>query len=157
MYREVALVPTEHLQRAKEEYAKAAFTEVHAIPYGEFHLLSLYSRSTSNFVAARQCLANRGVAMNAVAMDDDSRTTSLTRWHYSCRYNHLGEMNQEFKPPVDELSQTTLALMKNKLWPDGATGRIAELRALCVSQHDEWDNQVQYGALYTMMKLLEAQ
>lgn len=156
MYREVALVRSEHLDTAKAEYAKAAFTEVHAIPYGEFHLLSLYTNTATAYVEARKRLAERGVAMNAVAMSDDSRTTNLALWPYTCRYNHLGEMEQDYKLPVDELSQTTLSLLKKHLWPDGAKGRLAELRAVCISQASGWDNQTQYGQLYTMMRLLEA-
>lgn len=157
MYREVALVPSENLQRAKEVYAKAAFTEVHSIPYGEFHLLSLYAQTLNKVIAARQLLADKGVAMNAVTANDNSRTTNLARWHYSCRYDSTGEMLRDFNYPVDELTQTTFEHLKSHLWPDGVTGNLAELRAYCISQQANWDYQVQNGQLYTMMKLLGAE
>lgn len=156
MYREVALVLSEHLDRVKAEYAKAAFTDVHAIPYREFHLLSLYSNTLAKCVHAREAIVAQGIALNSVCMDDDTRTNSIARWHQVARFNHLGELTQHYQPPTDELSQTTLSLLLTHLWPDGAKGRLAELRAHCISQHQEWDNQAQYGRLYTMMQLLEA-
>lgn len=158
MYREVVLVLSEHLDRVKAEYAKIAFSDVHCIPYGEFYLLSIYSHSIGKVTNCRQELANLGIAINAVAMDDNSRTADLTRWQYVCRFDHMGTQKQEFKyPSSDELVETTCQLLLKKLWPDGAYGRLAELRAYCIAQADGWENQAQYGRLYTMMRLLEAE
>lgn len=157
MYREVALVLAENIEKVKAEYAKAAFSDVHVIPYGEFYLLHIYTSSMAKTVEARQQLCKRGIAMNAVAMNDDSRTTDLAKWHYACRFTSLGEYEQSYKAPVDELSLTTYSLLLKHLWPDGAVGRLAELRAYCISQNMEWDNQTQYGKLYTMMQLLGAE
>jgi hypothetical protein len=157
MYREVALVLAENLERTKEEYAKVAFSDVHVIPYREFYLIHIYANSVGRITRAREAIAIRGIALNAVAMDDDSRTSSLSRWHYICRFDALGTAHQQYQPPKDELSETTRSLLNQQPWPDGAKGRMAELRAYCISQNMEWDNQTQYGQLYTMMQLLGAE
>lgn len=157
MYREVAMVLSEHLDKVKAEYAKAAFTDVHVIPYREHYLLSIYANTIAKLVRAREAITAQGIAFNSVCMDDDSRTKSIAKWHYVSRFNHMGELTQHYQPPVDELYEHTVQILLNQLWPDGASGRLAELRAYCIAQHADWDNQVQYGQLYTMLRLLEAE
>lgn len=159
MYREVALVLPEHLERAKAEYAKAAFSEVTVIPYGygKFYLLHIYCGRINSLVAIRKILAESGVPFNAAAMEDSSKYSTLASFVSTCRYDHMGDIHQSFAAPKDELAEATKQLIQGYLWPDGAKGRLAELRALCISLADGWDNQAQYGRLYTMLQLLEAE
>lgn len=157
MYREVALVLAEGLDKAVEEYAKVAFSGVHRIPYGQHWLISIYCGTISNVAQARRLITERGVAINAVAMNDNSRTPDLANWPYSARFNHMGEPDTCHQLPKGELEDTTYQLLKRYLWPDGAGGNLAELRARCVSLRDEWDNQTEYGQLFTILQLFEAE
>lgn len=155
MYREVAQVLSEHADKAVEEYAKAAFSDVHKIPYGEHVMISLYTPAINRIVKARECIKQRGIALNAVAMDDDSKTPEFARWHCAVRFNHLGELSEWYQPKETELILMAFSVMQNYLWGDGATGRLKTMRSHCVSQRYEWEDQAKNGRVYAMMKLLE--
>lgn len=157
MYREVIMVLDAHKDKAIEEYAKVCFTEVHAIPYdfGKFCLVSCYIQSRQKVQKARATLVERGVPYNAAVDDEDPRLKESI-WLSAARFNSEGGVEREFSTVLksDELFGYTLDVMLKHQWPDGARGTLAELRAHCVAINRPWCNQIEYGGLHAMLKIL---
>lgn len=156
MYREVVMAPQEHFDKVFAALSKTAFSNVQYIPYGAFHLFGLLG-SLQKLMSSRDVLTKSGIAFNTVLKNDDNRVRDPCGYHLAVRFNHMGECTKTFSPVRTEANLAEVEYLSKLLWPDGAVYCIANMRAECIAQRDEWDNQVAYGQLYSMMHLLGAE